>query len=71
MVDRRPGDDEGIEGLRCPMRTHLEIDHKRAFSLGGSHDLENLEILCSGHNKRKSELEFGGSCGGYEYQEAS
>jgi 5-methylcytosine-specific restriction endonuclease McrA len=47
------------DNIRCNKKTHLEIDHKFAFSLGGDHGLDNLQVFCSGHNKRKGELEFG------------
>ena len=36
---------------RCTARTHLQYDHVRPISIGGQSDLENLRILCSGHNQ--------------------
>jgi 5-methylcytosine-specific restriction endonuclease McrA len=47
------------EGGRCPQRRHLCIDHVVPFAQGGSNELSNLQVLCSAHNFRKAEIDFG------------
>jgi hypothetical protein len=44
---------------RCPSRFALETDHIIAVALGGSDDLENLQLLCRAHNSRRSIKTFG------------
>ena len=46
-------------GKRCDARSQLELDHKHPLALGGGNELANLQVLCSQHNKRKAEREFG------------
>lgn len=38
-------------GERCSQRRFLEIHHLKSVSQGGSNDVENLALLCSGHHK--------------------
>jgi 5-methylcytosine-specific restriction endonuclease McrA len=45
------------EGKRCCQKTALQIDHVLSFSRGGSNQLDNLMVLCGGHNRRKFERE--------------
>ena len=40
-------------GVRCSRRFHLQKDHIIPWALGGSDDLENLQLLCRPHNLRK------------------
>ena len=40
----------GSDGKRCESHYQLEIDHKLAWSLGGSNDEANLSCLCKVHN---------------------
>jgi hypothetical protein len=40
----------GSDGKRCESHYQLEIDHKVAWSKGGSHDEANLSCLCKVHN---------------------
>jgi hypothetical protein len=40
----------GSDGKRCESHYQLEIDHKVAWSHGGSHDEANLRCLCRAHN---------------------
>lgn len=42
-------------GKRCPRREHLEANHIVQPYLGGTHDLANLETLCSTHHRRETE----------------
>jgi hypothetical protein len=49
----------GPDGRRCPQRTGLQIDHRRALARGGSHEESNLRALCSAHNLFWAEKEFG------------
>ncbi|WP_413560322.1 HNH endonuclease [Bdellovibrio sp. HCB209] len=46
-------------GRRCRSTWKLEIDHKQSRWAGGNDDSENLQFLCSGHNKMKYRLEAG------------
>ena len=36
---------------RCHSRHNLQIDHIQPFALGGTHDPENLRVLCAAHNR--------------------
>lgn len=40
----------GPEGIRCPSRRFLELDHRTPRALGGADSLENLRLLCRPHN---------------------
>ena len=42
-------------GQRCGSTKFLEIDHKTPHSYGGSNNIENLQYLCSTHNKYRWE----------------
>jgi hypothetical protein len=46
-------------GLRCPQKTHLEVDHIQPRALGGDSSLENLRLLCKAHNQRAAIRVFG------------
>lgn len=39
-----------VNGHRCQSRHQLEVNHIKAFSKGGTHDLDSLNILCKNHN---------------------
>lgn len=41
------------KGVRCKERRFLEVHHKVPLSQGGTHDLSNLKLLCSGHHRAK------------------
>jgi 5-methylcytosine-specific restriction endonuclease McrA len=47
------------DGTRCNATRNLEIDHVQPFAMGGSHDAENLRVLCAAHNRRAAEHVFG------------
>jgi 5-methylcytosine-specific restriction endonuclease McrA len=49
----------GDTGVRCSAKRKLEFEHIRPFAKGGSHDVENLMILCKSHNLRAAEIHFG------------
>ena len=44
---------------RCSSKFALETDHIIAVALGGTNDLENLQLLCRAHNSRRSIKTFG------------
>jgi 5-methylcytosine-specific restriction endonuclease McrA len=47
-------------GKRCEATRFLELDHLHPWSLGGSsHDPDNLQLLCSVHNKLRAQETFG------------
>jgi 5-methylcytosine-specific restriction endonuclease McrA len=39
------------DGKRCAARRFLDIHHIQPVSQGGSDELENLTLLCSGHHQ--------------------
>ena len=41
-------------GHRCSNRHGVQIDHVLEYALGGSNDIENLQLLCGAHNRWKS-----------------
>ncbi len=43
----------GRQCVQCGSPEHLEIDHIRAWSRGGTNDPENLQALCRPCNRRK------------------
>ena len=45
-----------VSGRRCLAKRYLEIDHIQPRSKMGSNDPGNLQLLCSAHNKLKSDL---------------
>ncbi len=40
-------------GRRCCEKRFLELDHIKPFSKNGLNDLQNIQVLCSNHNKFK------------------
>jgi len=49
----------GVGETRCTQRTGLEVDHKGLFSHGGTHEKENLRVLCGRHNRFLAEKVLG------------
>ena len=47
------------EGRRCEAREWLEIHHDEPFARGGPTCVENLRLMCRGHNAYEAEREFG------------
>lgn len=45
----------------CSATTRLELDHVIPLNIGGSHTLENLQVLCKHHNASKGDR----SCADY------
>lgn len=42
-------------GERCASKHFLQVDHLKPYSLGGTHELENLQWLCGFHNRHRFE----------------
>ncbi|MBY0385771.1 HNH endonuclease [bacterium] len=42
-------------GNRCASQRFLQIDHIKSWSRGGSHEAQNLQVLCGVHNRLKYE----------------
>lgn len=47
------------DGSRCPERRGLEFHHRDPYGRGGTHDPENVCLMCRGHNAYEAELDFG------------
>jgi 5-methylcytosine-specific restriction endonuclease McrA len=47
------------DGTRCECRKGLQIDHIKPFANGGTHDPENLRLLCGAHNRLAAERAMG------------
>jgi 5-methylcytosine-specific restriction endonuclease McrA len=47
------------DGTRCRATRNLQIDHVQPFARGGSHEDDNLRVLCAAHNRRAAERVFG------------
>jgi predicted restriction endonuclease len=47
------------QGRRCPERNRLEFHHRHPFGFGGDHRLENIRLLCHGHNQYMAEHDYG------------
>jgi len=54
--------DDPKTGKRCTSRFALQVDHIKAWHLGGETKLSNLRYLCRSHHRRVSFLQFGESC---------
>lgn len=48
-------------GVRCLAHTGLHLDHVRPRALGGTHEIENLRVLCGPHNRLVAERVLGKS----------
>ncbi len=49
----------GADGRRCGSTWKLELDHIHAAALGGPATLENLRLVCKGHNALHAEETYG------------
>jgi 5-methylcytosine-specific restriction endonuclease McrA len=47
------------DGTQCRERVGLEIDHIKPFALGGTHEIDNLRVVCKAHNGLFAEQVFG------------
>jgi 5-methylcytosine-specific restriction endonuclease McrA len=47
------------DGTRCQARRGLEIDHIVPLAVDGTHDPDNLRLLCAAHNLRAAERTLG------------
>jgi hypothetical protein len=46
-------------GSRCPEHRGIEFHHRDPFSRGGSHDPDNVCLMCRPHNGYVAELDYG------------
>ena len=46
-------------GRRCREQRNLQIDHVKPYALGGTHEVQNLQILCRTHNLMRARDTFG------------
>jgi 5-methylcytosine-specific restriction endonuclease McrA len=46
-------------GERCLSKSMLEIDLKKAWRLGGEHNINNLRVLCREHNQLTAQIDLG------------
>ncbi len=46
-------------GRRCTHRDRLEFHHRKPYGRGGDHSLDNVQLLCHGHNGFQAELDYG------------
>jgi len=49
--------EQGVSCVKCRSTLRLEIDHIFPKSLGGTDEIDNLQILCSSCNKKKQNNE--------------
>jgi len=47
------------DGTRCCETNNLEFDHRVPFALGGQSTVENLRLVCRGHNRMYADNVFG------------
>jgi hypothetical protein len=47
------------QGRRCTARDRLEFHHRHPFGHGGEHSLENISLVCRGHNNYLAEIDYG------------
>jgi len=45
-------------GHKCNSTHNLQIDHIKPFALGGTHDPNNLRVLCAAHNRHVARMTF-------------
>ena len=50
----------GSDGRRCAASRLTQIHHEIPWACGGGESVENLRILCAGHNRLLAERDFGG-----------
>jgi len=46
-------------GKRCDSKFALELDHIQPLALGGTEEVQNLQLLCRSHNSRRAVKTFG------------
>ncbi len=50
---------EPLTGRQCSARTYLQVEHRTPYAKGGLSNLENLQLLCSNHNRLRAVQQFG------------
>ena len=69
-LDRADWRCQAVEnGERCTGRASLEVDHIVPLAAGGSHNPENLQVLCRRHHRAKTNTEAGRPSGFSEWRE--
>lgn len=48
-----------ISKRQCEAKHYIQFDHQKAFAKGGANTAENLQLLCSTHNKLRAVQVFG------------
>jgi 5-methylcytosine-specific restriction endonuclease McrA len=46
-------------GQRCCETRYLELHHVEPFARGGAHEISNLTLRCSAHNRLAAKQDFG------------
>jgi 5-methylcytosine-specific restriction endonuclease McrA len=46
-------------GRRCEARDQLQFHHRHPFGLGGDHSVDNIRLMCQGHNAYLAECDYG------------
>jgi hypothetical protein len=58
LRDKRRCTFRSRSGHKCNSTHNLQIDHIKPFALGGTHDPENLRVLCAAHNRHEARRVF-------------
>jgi len=58
LRDKRRCTFKSRTGRECHSTHNLQIDHIKPFALGGTHDPENLRVLCAAHNRHEARRVF-------------
>jgi len=58
LRDKRRCTFKSRSGRNCNSTHNLQIDHIKPFALGGTHDPENLRVLCAPHNRHEARRVF-------------
>jgi hypothetical protein len=48
-----------LDGSRCPERRGLEFHHRHPYGRGGTHEPDNICLMCRQHNAYAAEVDYG------------